>query len=160
MDDHQIILSFMSSPIWWISIILSGILINLLSSFLLKRIEKFLSKYFLWIRNRAEFHKEREDKLLKELKSDKFFQITFRLENIKSIIMGVSCLLIGLLGSISYQLIHISGFYQKIDLGFFEKIDKIIYIFLIITLCFMGITIIFRAEKKLSILRRITDEEK
>ncbi len=52
------ILTELSNPVWWFSVVLAGIAINILSSYLRGALDKFFSKSSSWWRNRSEAHKK------------------------------------------------------------------------------------------------------
>jgi hypothetical protein len=51
----------LTSPFWWFSVVLIGIVINILSSFLKSYFDKFLSSISDWWRTKSNAQKEKYD---------------------------------------------------------------------------------------------------
>jgi hypothetical protein len=104
------LIEILSSPIWWFSVVVVGILINLISAYLKSPIDKNLSKVSTWWRQRTEQQKVREQEFINRLINDQHEQVMasnrvldLHLDSIYSLALGIFLMLILNLSESSLQ---------------------------------------------------------
>jgi len=91
----------LSSPVWWFSVVIVGILINLVSAYLKSPIDSRLSKISTWWRQRTEQQKAEQEALMNRLANSEheqvmasFADLRDRLRSQYYLLMGVFIILI------------------------------------------------------------------
>jgi len=100
---EQEFLNFLNEPEWWISVVVAGLIINLLSSYFKTALDNQFSKISSWWRERSQARrKEREDYINRLKNEPKFSQLNqLRHANssrwsIQWTLLGVMCFLVAL----------------------------------------------------------------
>jgi hypothetical protein len=87
----------LSSPSWWIGVVVIGILLNLLSDYLRQSLDKGSSRISRWWANRSEQSRRKRNEQLDVLRSDKQEQILLSTKEIvyrlQSIFFVTLCIL-------------------------------------------------------------------
>ncbi len=98
MDDHY---KFLTSTEWWISVVIAGIAINVLSAYLKASLDGRLSSLSSWWRLRSEREKEKERAYVERLKQEGRFFALNQIRILNSIRWSILWLLIGFMGFLS-----------------------------------------------------------
>ena len=69
------VINLLSSPVWWFSVVLVGIAINILASYIKPKVDNLFSSSSSWWRNRSEKQKSIYKKQLEELKHNEKKQL-------------------------------------------------------------------------------------
>ncbi|MFM5708873.1 MAG: hypothetical protein ACRCYG_18835 [Aeromonas veronii] len=89
---------FLSSTEWWVSVVIAGITINVISAYMKTSLDGCLSKLSSWWRFRSEKNHNKELLYLEMLKHDEGFFELHKLKIINSIRWSVLWLLLGMMG--------------------------------------------------------------
>lgn len=60
----------LSKPVWWVSVVIAGIIINLFSSYLKNQLDRTISDTSSWWRNRSTARKQSYDKSVQRIQMD------------------------------------------------------------------------------------------
>jgi hypothetical protein len=106
------IVNELARPVWWFSVVIAGIVINLLSSYLRARLDSALSRASGWWRSRSERRKAAWESKISLISQDTDFkamhaqrEIRLRLNSIYALLAGFLLLsLPSLLSSVGFEL--------------------------------------------------------
>lgn len=86
----------LSTPVWWVTVVFAGILINVLAAFMLKRLEGILSKISSTFRDKSEQRRAERDQRIEHLRNDQraiylasLDEIRHRLRATQSLVLGM-----------------------------------------------------------------------
>jgi hypothetical protein len=96
----------LTSPAWWISVVVVGILINLASAYVKHFLDKRLAKGSTWWRNRTEKQVAERRTLIETLKSSEHEQLLASLDDIRYRSRALYMMLFGVFMMALYQWIH------------------------------------------------------
>ena len=91
------LISNVSSIYWWISVVIVGILINIISYYLTRKLDTRLSNVSSWWRKKSEIRKSQRLKKLDKLRNDPHEQLLLAFETIQSISLAIALLIFGVL---------------------------------------------------------------
>ncbi|WP_277054862.1 hypothetical protein [Pseudoalteromonas marina] len=110
------LLELISSPVWWVTVVVAGILINLVSSYLRDLLDVRASRISSWWKERSETAKKEELKYIKRLKTDELFRT---LHVIRYTTMRTLCIIWMLMGVIGFlSAVAILGHESKLEIAF------------------------------------------
>lgn len=98
MDD---IYNELSKPVWWVSVVMAGIAINLLSAYLKNPLDGAIARTFTWWRSRSIARKSAWEKRIERLRSSEeartaagLLEISFRLQSIHMLLLAIFILIL------------------------------------------------------------------
>lgn len=86
----------LGSAAWWISVVVVGILLNLISSYFRDYIDKFLSRVSGWWANRTDEKRKRTGHLVQFLVNDKFNFLNYQFDNLRNWLRLTYIVLLGI----------------------------------------------------------------
>ena len=92
----------LSSPIWWITVVVAGILINLVSAYLKTKLDERLALLSSWWRRRTEKRMAAEKAKIEKLRSSPHEQVMAKLEEVVCACYAVVMLVFGF-GAMSFS---------------------------------------------------------
>jgi len=142
---HEVITE-LSSIRWWISVVLAGILINLLSTYLKPQLDKAASKLSLKGKIKLKSMREAETLYLNKLRSDKDFRVLETFEELRFRARSTHMLLMGVFILSMVNLIELNLKERMFFLGFAGATFFISYLFY------------EKAARKISKIRKATEQ--
>lgn len=97
------IYEIVKTPQWWITVVIAGIGINLISSYLKSLLDGHLSRISKWWRNRSQEKKKEYQAYTYRLASDQQFLLLNSIRHVRSVKFAVIWVLLGLMGFLSAQ---------------------------------------------------------
>lgn len=82
-------LNNLSSPSWWIGVIIIGIILNLVAAYLKTHLDTRLSRFSKWWRDRSEIRKKERESKIKKLRNNPQEQILFAVSALRFRIRSV-----------------------------------------------------------------------
>jgi hypothetical protein len=106
----------LSSPLWWISVVVVGMLINLASAYLKPLIDKFLFKVSLSWRRRTARQREERARLIEMLHQSKEEMFLFSIEEVRFRMRALHFILYSLLFLVMSQILALDSL-KRIHIG-------------------------------------------
>ena len=107
----------LTSPVWWFTVVIAGIAINIISIYIKKSLDERLSTISSWWRNRSEKRKAEFEDLVQRLVNDPREQTMACYNGLRQIIyafifilFGTVCFILGMLSVILLESINIPFF--------------------------------------------------
>ncbi|MGY0635269.1 hypothetical protein [Luteimonas sp. A478] len=104
------LLNELANPVWWLSVVVAGILVNLASSYLKSRLDKSVSATAGWWRRRSERRRKLWQDYVKHLAASveariqaRHMEIRLRLQAIMSFLFAVAFSVIGIVAPLLQQ---------------------------------------------------------
>jgi len=90
------IIEELANPIWWITVVIAGIIVNIMASYIKVKLDKTISKASSWWTNKSVKRKEIEAQKLEELKSSKVARYKAYFYSTRDPIIATFTLLMGI----------------------------------------------------------------
>lgn len=90
------IISELASPKWWVSVVVAGIVINLVAAYIKPSFDKVFSSFSSWWRNRTNSKNEEREKYIKKLSNDPHLQVMESLDELRQRNRSVYALVLGI----------------------------------------------------------------
>lgn len=108
-----------TSIYWWISVVVVGIMINLISYYLRKRLDNRLSAMSTWWSTRSKKQKDKRQKLILRLRNSQHEQILFAFSEMRCRIGAVMSLVFTLTFIVMFPLLE-KYFFPVVDMRLLE----------------------------------------
>jgi ABC-type polysaccharide/polyol phosphate export permease len=117
----------LSNPVWWVTVVIAGIIINLVAAFLFKKMEGSIPNASSKLKYLSEKRKQERKKRIENLKSDKqavylasLDEIRHRIRMVQSTVLGLSIFVFTEFGTmhlnIPSMLISVMAFFSALSI--------------------------------------------
>lgn len=141
----------LTSLYWWISVVIVGLAINVLASYIVRKLDVRLSGISSWWRARSDKAKAKEDALLARLRADTHEQILVALEGIAERVFVVLLVM----SSMSCWAAILSRAYEATTSGYALTVLKWLVVWCMLfgtVTMLMAITLFFATVKKANLI--------
>lgn len=111
-------MALLTSPVWWVSVVVVGILINLLSSYLKTTLDSRISLISSWWRKRSDEQKAEREEFIEKLRRSEHKQVLASIDDIRARLRAIYLLLLGVFVMLCPAFLNIPYNFSIFILGF------------------------------------------
>ncbi|TKB07446.1 hypothetical protein [Desulforhopalus sp. IMCC35007] len=113
----ETVLSELSNPIWWVTVVIAGIIINLIAAYFKPVIDKLFSLFSSKIRKRNQIKETEKLLYIERLAKEQSFFITEQLSELRLRIQSVYSLVVGVFVIVAMNMFYIPRIFHIFLMG-------------------------------------------